>query len=326
MRVLKSVVLFMQYSALALASSSAIAQANYPDKPIRMIIPLATGSAVDNALRLVTQNMAISMGQPIVVENVPGSSGLIGADRLLKLPADGYNIAGVNDSILTMVPHINPNTTFDTLRDFAPISLIGTIEWGIVVKTDSQFKTLDDLIKFAKANPEKLTFSSGGVGSPQHIAMALLMQRAGMQLVHVPYKGATQAAVGAAAGEVDVSFQGIGTAAALINGGKLRLLALSTPKPLPQFAGVPTIDQTSLPGFFFNSWAAIVASSKTPKAIVEKLSVEARKAMDNPDTRDRFSKLGITIRGTTPAEFEDALKKQYALYGKVIKDNNIKAN
>lgn len=326
MRVLKSVVLFMQCSALALASSSAIAQANYPDKPIRMIIPLATGSAVDNALRLVTQNMAISMGQPIVVENVPGSSGLIGADRLLKLPADGYNIAGVNDSILTMVPHINPNTTFDTLRDFAPISLIGTIEWGIVVKTDSQFKTLDDLIKFAKANPEKLTFSSGGVGSPQHIAMALLMQRAGMQLVHVPYKGATQAAVGAAAGEVDVSFQGIGTAAALINGGKLRLLALSTPKPLPQFAGVPTIDQTTLPGFFFNSWAAIVASSKTPKAIVEKLSVEARKAMDNPDTRDRFSKLGITIRGTTPAEFEDALKKQYALYGKVIKDNNIKAN
>lgn len=326
MKVFKSVALFVQAAALTMASWGVMAQANYPDKPIRMIIPLATGSAVDNALRLVAQNMATSMGQPIVIENVPGSSGLIGADRMLKMPADGYTIGGVNDSVLTMVPHINPNTTFNTLKDFAPISLIGTIEWGVVVKTDSQFKTLEDLIKFAKANPEKLTFSSGGVGSPQHIAMALLMQRAGMKLVHVPYKGATQAAVGAAAGEVDVSFQGLGTAAALINGGKLRLLALSTPKPLPQFAGVKTIDQTALPGFFFNSWAAMVAPAQTPKAIVEKLSAEARKAMDNADIRDRFTKLGITIRGTTPAEFEAALKKQYELYGKVIKDNNIKAN
>lgn len=326
MKVFKSVALFVQAAALTMASWGVMAQANYPDKPIRMIIPLATGSAVDNALRLVAQNMATSMGQPIVIENVPGSSGLIGADRMLKMPADGYTIGGVNDSVLTMVPHINPNTTFNTLKDFAPISLIGTIEWGVVVKTDSQFKTLEDLIKFAKANPEKLTFSSGGVGSPQHIAMALLMQRAGMKLVHVPYKGATQAAVGAAAGEVDVSFQGLGTAAALINGGKLRLLALSTPKSLPQFAGVKTIDQTALPGFFFNSWAAMVAPAQTPKAIVEKLSAEARKAMDNADIRDRFTKLGITIRGTTPAEFEAALKKQYELYGKVIKDNNIKAN
>ncbi len=326
MKVFKSVALLVQAVALTVASWGVSAQANYPDKPIRMIIPLATGSAVDNALRLVAQNMATSMGQPIVIENVPGSSGLIGADRMLKMPADGYTIGGVNDSVLTMVPHINPNTTFNTLKDFAPISLIGTIEWGVVVKTDSQFKTLEDLIKFAKANPDKLTFSSGGVGSPQHIAMALLMQRAGMKLVHVPYKGATQAAVGAAAGEVDVSFQGLGTAAALINGGKLRLLALSTPKPLPQFAGVKTIDQTALPGFFFNSWAAMVAPAKTPKAIVEKLSAEARKAMDNADIRDRFTKLGITIRGTTPAEFEAALKKQYELYGNVIKENNIKAN
>ena len=326
MKVFKSVALLVQAAALAVASWSAMAQGNYPDKPIRMIIPLASGSAVDNALRLVAQNMATSMGQPIVIENVPGSSGLIGADRMLKMSADGYTIGGVNDSVLTMVPHINPNTTFNALKDFAPISLIGTIEWGVVVKSDSRFKTLEDLIKFAQANPDKLTFSSGGVGSPQHIAMALLMQRAGMKLVHVPYKGATQAAIGAAAGEVDVSFQGLGTAAALINGGKLRLLALSTAKPLPQFAGIKTIDQTALPGFFFNSWAAMVVPGKTPKPIIEKLSAEARKAMDNSDIRDRFTKLGITIRGTTPAEFEAALKKQYELYGKVIKDNNIKAN
>lgn len=326
MKVVKSVALIVQAAALTLVSWGALAQGQYPDKPIRMIIPLATGSAVDNALRLVAQNMATSMGQPIVIENVPGSSGLIGADRMLKMPADGYTIGGVNDSVLTMVPHINPNTNFNTLKDFAPISLIGTIEWGVVVKTDSPFKTIEDLVQFAKANPDKLTFGSGGVGSPQHIAMALLMQRAGVKLVHVPYKGATQAAVGAAAGEVDVSFQGLGTAAALINGGKLRLLALSTPKPLPQFAGVPTIDQSAFPGFFFNSWAAMVAPAKTPKAIVEKLSAEARKAMDNADIRDRFTKLGITIRGTTPAEFEAALKKQYELYGKVIKDNDIKAN
>ena len=214
----------LMLALLTLASlglTQAQAQDSYPTKPIRMIVPLAAGSAVDGAARLLTAKMAQNMGQPIVIENITGSSGLIGADRLAKAAPDGYTIGGVNDSILTMLPHIYSNIPWNALKDFEPISLVATIEWGIVVADQSPYKTLNDFIAAAKANPGKINYGSGGSGSPQHIAMALFAQRTGIDLVHVPYKGATPAAVAAAAGQVEVSYQGLGTVTSLIQGGKL---------------------------------------------------------------------------------------------------------
>ena len=156
--------------------------------------------------------------------------------------------------------------------------------------------------------------------------MALFAQRTGLDIVHVPYKGATPAAVAAAAGQVDVSYQGLGTVTSLIQGGKLRLLAVSTPERLAQYPDVPTVAQAGVKDFFFNSWFAINAPAGTPKLIIEKLNAEIKKALADPQTRDRMVALGVTIRGTSPAAFGQATQEQYALYGKLIQDNNIKAD
>lgn len=302
------------------------AQDSYPSKPIRMIIPLAAGSAVDGAARLLTAKMSQNMGQPIVIENMAGSSGLIGADRIAKAAPDGYTIGGVNDSILTMLPHIYSNIPWNALKDFEPISLVATIEWGIAVADQSPYKTLSDFIAAAKASPGKINYGSGGSGSPQHIAMALFAQRTGIDLVHVPYKGATPAAIAAAAGQVEVTYQGLGTVTSLIQGGKLRLLAVSTPERLAQYPNVPTIVQAGISDFFFNSWFAMIAPAGTPKPIIDKLNAEMQKALTDPQTRERLIALGVTIRGTSVAEFKQATEKQYALYGKLIKDNKIQAD
>jgi tripartite-type tricarboxylate transporter receptor subunit TctC len=301
------------------------AQTAYPQKPIRMVIPLAAGSAVDNAARVLTLKMAENMGQGFVIENITGSSGLIGAERVARAAPDGYTIGGYNDSILTMVPHLIAKMPWNALTDFEPISLVGTIEWGLVVKADGPYKTLSDFLNAAKASPNKLNYSSGGNGSPQHIGMALVANRANVDLVHVPYKGATPAAVAVAAGEVDAAMQGLGTVTSLIQSGKLRLLAVSTPARLAQYPQTPTFTEAGLRDFTFNSWFAMVAPAGTPKAIVDKLSDEARKALNDPTTRDKLIGLGVTPRGTTPAEFGAATRNQFELYRKLIQEKGIRA-
>jgi tripartite-type tricarboxylate transporter receptor subunit TctC len=308
------------------AAMLASAQSAYPTKPIRMVIPLAAGSAVDNGARVLTQKMGADLGQPFVLENIPGSSGLIGADRVAHAAPDGYTLGGFNDSVLTMIPHIYPKAGWDALTDFAPVSLVGTIEWGLVVKPDSPFHTVDDFIKAAKASPGKLNYGSGGSGSPQHIAMAMFASRAGINVTHVPYKGATPAAVAVAGGEVDAAFQGLGTVTSLIQGGKLRLLAVSTQKRLPQYPDVPTVAESGLPDFFFNSWFALVAPKGTPKEIIDRQYTAVRHALDDPDTNAKLVAQGITVRGMPPDEFGRAIAAQYELYRKVIQANNIKAD
>jgi tripartite-type tricarboxylate transporter receptor subunit TctC len=310
----------------AICCNSAFAQAAYPAaKAIHMIIPLAAGSAVDNAARVLTQRMGTELGQTFYLENLPGSSGLIGAERVAKAAPDGYTVGGFNDSVLTMVPNIY-KANWNPLSDFVPVSLVGTIEWGLVVKPDSPYQTVADFIKAAKASPGKLNYGSGGSGSPQHLAMAMFGNKAGITMTHVPYKGATPAAIAVAAGEVDGAFQGLGTVTSLISGGKLRLLAVSTPQRLAQYPNVPTVAESGLPDFFFNSWFAMVAPKGTPKPIVDRLYHAMKTSLDDADTRKQLVAQGMTIRGSTPAEFGTALKSQFNLYKQVIQTNNIKVD
>ena len=191
--------------------SAAWAQAAYPSRPIQMIVPLAAASAVDSAARIVAQRMSDNMGQAIVIENQPGAAGLIGAERVAKAAPDGYTIGGFNDSIMTMLPNLYATMSWDILRDFEPISLVATVEWGLVVNNDAPYKTAADLIAAAKANPGKINYGSGGNGSPQHVAMEVFASAAGISLTHVPYRGATQAALDVASGQVSVAFQGLAT-------------------------------------------------------------------------------------------------------------------
>ena len=312
-------------AALLLVPALAFAQQGYPNKPIRMIVPLAAASAVDNGARILAQKMSANMGQQIVIENMPGASGQIGADVVAKAKPDGYTIGGFNDSIMTMLPNMGSKLPWDILRDFEPVSLVATIEWGLVANNDSPYKSAADLIAAAKANPGKVDFGSGGNGSPQHIAMALFDSTAGIRMTHVPYKGASQAAVGVAAGEVPVAFQGLATVAGLARSGRLRIIGVATPQPLPQFPGVPTVAETGLPGFTFNSWFTIMAPAGTPKEIVARLHAEIVKALADPDVRARFVDQGLTVRGTSPEELGTATREQLARYGKLFKDAGIKA-
>ncbi|MCG2594212.1 tripartite tricarboxylate transporter substrate binding protein [Ramlibacter sp. XY19] len=311
---------------LAGLCAAGLAQAQaWPAKPIRMIVPLAAGSAVDNAARIVAEKMGRNLGQSIVIENQPGAAGLIGAGNVAKAAPDGYTLGGFNDSIMTMVPNMTPKMPWDILKDFEPVSLVATVEWGLVVNAEAPEKTAADLIATAKKEPGKLNYGSGGNGSPQHIAMALFASQAGLNMKHVPYKGATQAAMGVAGKEVDAAFQGIATVNPLVKAGKLRLIGVTTPKRMPQFPDVPTVSESGMPGFEFNSWFTIMAPAGTPKDIVHRLSAEVQKALADPEVREKLLANGLTPRGTTPEELGTATRGQLAKYGALIKANNITA-
>jgi tripartite-type tricarboxylate transporter receptor subunit TctC len=310
--------------ALALlVSSGAMAQPAYPDRPIRMIVPLAAASAVDVAARIVTQKMADNMGQQIVIINQPGASGLIGAEQVARAAPDGYTIGGFNDSVMTMVPNLHSNMRWDILKDFEPVSLVATVEWGLIANNQTSYKSAADLIAAAKAAPGKINYGSGGPGSPQHLAMAMFASEAGISLTHVPYKGATQAATDVAGGQIPVAFQGLGTVAALVRGGQVKLLGVTTEKRLPSFPDVPTVSESGLPGFFFNSWFAILAPAGTPKEIVARLNAEALKALADSQVRQKLEELGFAVRGSSPEELGALTRAQLAKYARVIKEMGI---
>jgi tripartite-type tricarboxylate transporter receptor subunit TctC len=312
-----------------LCSGAALAQsppAGYPNKPIRMIVPLAAGSAVDNAARILAQKMGQNIGQSIVIENQPGAAGLIGADRVAKSPPDGYTLGGFNDSIMTMLPNLQPKMPWDILRDFETVSLVATVEWGLVVPVDAPQRSAADLIASARKEPGKINYSSGGNGSPQHIAMALFASQAGVQMTHVPYKGATQAAMGVAGNEVHAAFQGIATVNSLVRAGKVRLIGVTTPQRMPQFPDVPTVSQSGLPGFEFNSWFAVMAPAGTPKPVLQTLAAEISKALADPEVRDKLVAQGLTPRGTSPDQLGKEMRGQLARYGQLIKQAGITAD
>ncbi|HSS27196.1 MAG TPA: tripartite tricarboxylate transporter substrate-binding protein [Usitatibacter sp.] len=313
-------------AAALIAWPLAASAQSYPAKPIRMIVPLAAASAVDNGARILAAKMSENMGQQVVIENQPGASGQIGADRVAKAAPDGYTIGGFNDSIMTMLPNMGQKLPWDILKDFEPVSLVATIEWGLVASNESAIQSAGELIARAKAKPGVINFGSGGIGSPQHIAMALFASTAGIQLTHVPYKGASQAAAAVAANEVPVAFQGLATVAGLARGGKLKLVGVATPEPHPAFPNVPTVASSGLPGFHFNSWFTIVAPAGTPKEIVARLNAEIVKALADPGLRDRFRDQGLTVRGSSPEELAVATRDQLARYAQLFKATGIKSD
>jgi tripartite-type tricarboxylate transporter receptor subunit TctC len=295
----------------------------YPRKPILMLVPLQAASAVDNAARIVAQRMSENMGQQIVVENQPGAAGLIGTERVAKAPPDGYLIGGFNDSIMTMLPNLHARLPWDILRDFEPVSLVTSIEWGLVAPPNSPFRSAADVIAAAKAKPGSLNYSSGGNGSPQHVAMELFKSSAGVFITHIPYRGATAAATDAASGQVDIHLSGLPTVASLVRGGKLKLLGVGSPRRLPQFPEAPTIAESGLPGFEFNSFFAITAPAGTPKDIIARLNAEVVKATNAPDVRDKLIAQGFIIKASSPEDLTKQTREQLDRYARLFKQAGI---
>jgi tripartite-type tricarboxylate transporter receptor subunit TctC len=312
-------------AVLAAWTALADAQSGYPRKPILMLVPLQAASAVDNAARLVAQKMSENMGQQVVVENQPGAAGLIGAERVARAVPDGYLIGGFNDSIMTMLPNMHAKMTWDIQRDFEPVSLVTTMEWALVVPPNSPYNSAADLLKAARARPGALNFSSGGNGSPQHVAMELFKSRAQVFMTHIPYRGATAAALDVMSGQVDAHFSGMPTVYSMIKGGKMKLIGIASPKRSPLFPEVPTVAESGLPGFEFRSSFAITVPAGTPKEIVARLNAEIVKACADPAVREKLMVQGFTVVASPPEDLARATREQLERYGKLFKQAGITA-
>jgi len=286
-------------AALAFAAST-FAQ-DYPAKPILLLMPLQAGSAVDVMMRIVAQKMSENMGRQIVVENQPGAAGLIGAERLKRAAPDGYTIGALNDSILTMIPNIR-QVPYDPVKDFAPVGIVASITWVMIANNDLPAKTIPELIALAKARPGKIDYSSGGNGSPQHVAMEAFKAATGIYVVHIPYRGATQAALDVISNQVQLHLGAVSIVQPHIKAGKLRALAVPSPSRSPLLPDVPTMTEAGVPGFEWRTWAAIGAPAGTPKAIVDRLNAETVKAVNDPGVREKLIVQGLEPIGSPPEQ------------------------
>ncbi len=317
----------MRHIAIALLvimAGAAVAQP-YPSRTVRVVVHAPPGSAPDILARALGQQLTDVLGQPIVVENRTGSNGNIAGDLVAKSAPDGHTLALCVDSLLTINPHVYSKMPFDPLKDLVPIATIATNEFVLTVHPSLPVKGFRDFIAFArKANPP-LIYGSGGNGSQHHLTMEMLKSRAGIKLVHVPYKGAMPATTAILTGEVSVAFAG-SSAAPQVKAGRLRALATAGKSRLAYLPDVPTIGEF-YPGFANSIWFALCAPRGTPEPILTRLRTEVNKTLASPDTREKFSRGGaLTPYITTPEEMAELIRSEYAKYGKIAKEIGVRVD
>ena len=293
---------FLAAAALActLATAPPCAAQTYPAKPMLVLMPLQAGSAVDVMIRIVAQKMSEGLGQQVVIENQPGAAGSIGAERVKRAAPDGYTIWALNDSILTMIPNIR-NVGYDPLRDFEPVGVVAAISWVMVVNNDLPAKSVPEFVALAKKSPGRLDYSSGGNGSPQHVAMEAFKAATGISLVHIPYRGATQAAIDVMSNRVQVHFGAVSIVQPFIKDGRLRALGVPSAARSPLLPDVPTFAEAGVPGFEWRTWASFVVPLGTPKPIVERLNAELVRALNAPEVREKLIAQGLEPIGSSPS-------------------------
>jgi tripartite-type tricarboxylate transporter receptor subunit TctC len=289
---------------------------------VTVVTPLATGSASDVALRIVAEKLSTALAQPIVIDNQTGASGAIGAEKVARATPDGTTLCGCNNAILGVLPHVRkvPFTT----TSFRPVGMVAVLPTVLVVNPSLPVNNVQELLAYVKANPGKVSYATGGVGSAQHIAMSMLEAATGAKMLHVPYKGASPAAVGVASGEVQVMFNAIGTVMPLIKSGKLRAIAVAGAQRTPVMADLPTVAEQGVPGYDYASWIGIVAPAATPDAVVNRIAGELTKVLRDPDTIKRLADNGIDPSVMTPAQMRDYIASDYARMAKVVADAGMK--
>jgi len=306
------------------ASASGLRAQTFPDRPVRVIVPLAAASAVDVALRIVVDEMSRDLGQSFVVENQPGASGIVGMRSGARATPDGYTILGVNDSIMAMLPAMKDDVGYDPVADFAPITELVTINFALIANPSFPANNVKDLIAMAKEKPGTIDYGSGGPGSPQHVAMELFMHATGVKLNHVPYRGVTQAFNDVVGGHIPLMITGLPAPNDFIKAGKLKLLGITSAHRSPVFPDQPTIAEQGVQGYDFTTYGALVAPAKTPQAVVARLNQSAVKAMRTPAIQKRLEDLGFEVIANSPAQFSTALKDGIAKYAELAKAANIR--
>jgi len=310
--------------AAACLSAGVHAQA-YPVKPIRLVVPFTPGGVTDTSGRLIAEQLSRRLGQQVVVDNKPGASGNIGTQMVAAAEPDGYTLLLGFDGTLVINPHVFPKVGFDTVKDLAPIGKIGDAVLILVAHPGFAAKSLKDVIALSKTQPGGLSYGTSGTGGTPHIAGELLKQRTGANLTHIPYKGGGQAMTDVLGGNIPLVYTAIAGAIPHVKSGKLYPVAVSSAKRATSLPDVPTFMESGVNDFEINSWVALLAPAKTPKAVVEKLNTELNAVLSDPEVREKLGGMGITATPGTADKFGEEMKRDLARYGQVVKAANIKA-
>jgi tripartite-type tricarboxylate transporter receptor subunit TctC len=305
--------------ALLLAAACAAHGQSYPSKPVRIVIPFPPGNTTDIMTRLITPKMSERLGQQVIVENRPGASGMLGLDYVAKSPADGYTIACVQGGNMVVLPHTSKSIPYDPLKDFAPIAVSTTNYLAIVANPNVPFKTIGEMVAYAKANPGRLTVATNGEGGFPHLAFEHLRTMGDFTYTHIPYKGSAAIATDIMGGQVQAGIDGITGMTPHIKSGRLRILA-TTNKTRPALWPDTPVAAEDVPGYESGGWFGYAAPAATPREIILRLNAEINRALREPDVSDKLVNAGLIIVGESPEFFGDLLKTDYAKYGKLVKD------
>ena len=318
-----------RYLALAAATLTLVAPAveaqSYPAKPVRIVIGLSAGGGTDVLTRIIAQRLTEAWGQNVFVENRPGASGFIAGELVAKSPPDGYTLIMGAQSGLAVAPALYGRAPYDTLKDFAPVTLAGSTPLLMIVHPSFPPKTFAEFVAYAKKSGNQLTYGSGGVGSTPHMAGELLNGLLGIRMNHVPYKGENPAIADTLGGQIPIMFGNLPVAVPHVKTGKLRALANTAAARSPQVPDVPTVAESGFKDFAIATWYGLLAPAGTPANVVNKIQSDVARVVNQPQTREKLVGMGVEIRANTPEQFAAFLRSEMARYAKVVKDNNLKA-
>jgi tripartite-type tricarboxylate transporter receptor subunit TctC len=310
----------------AIAPSIARAQ-SWPGRPIKLIVGFAPGGGTDIVSRVLATKLSEILGQQVLVENRSGAAGTIAADLVAKSAADGYTLLAGHANSNAIAPNVMTKVPFDALNDFTPITYIGYTPNVLVIHPSIPAKSVEELVALAKSKPGVLTYASSGVGSTQHLAGALFNQISGTQMTHIPYKGSGQAVVDLVAGQVNVNFDTLPPVLEHIRAGKLRALAISSSKRMPQLPDVPTFEEKGIRGFDVTNWYSLMGPKGLPREIVSKLDEAMKRALSDADVRAKLEPQGVLIGGApTPEAFREFIRAENAKYAKLTRELNVRAD
>jgi tripartite-type tricarboxylate transporter receptor subunit TctC len=309
-------------AVFAAAPQLAAAQA-YPSKPVRLVVPFPPGGSTDIVARIVAQKLGERLGQQVVVENRGGAGGTIGTEAVAKSAPDGHTLVLGTTSTHVVAPSVYQKIGYDPIKDFAPISLLAVTPYLLVVNPDLKVSSLKEFVGYVKARPGKLNYASAGTGSTTHLAMEMLKTEAGLYIVHIPYNGNGPAGTAVIAGQVEVLFGSLPAVLPHAKSGRVRPIAVGTPKRSPSLPDVPTVAESGFPGFDASLWLAIMAPAGTPPAVIDRLHKETLAAIAAPDAADALNKAGAEPITSTPAELAGMVKDGVAKYAKVIKQAGV---